>query len=178
LPRQIVIYVGEAPLRMKNRIEGPGLSYCFHMVNIRDLDGERLLTRENLSDNVIALLTRSGGTSGTVRRILKRIAAGRPAERDRAFSELMIVACLRKLDGEVKKEAKKMPILNDIRDSEVFGSAIREGQMDLLLGLIEKRFGAVPPRIRKRLAALEPGRLKAAGLRILDAGTIEDLFEK
>src|SRR5580704_2212494 len=43
LPRQIVIYVGDAPLRMKNRIEGAGLSYEFQMMDIRDLDGERLL---------------------------------------------------------------------------------------------------------------------------------------
>jgi hypothetical protein len=182
LPRQIVIYVGDAPLRMKNRIEGAGLSYEFQMMDIRDLDGERLLASEVLSDNVIAILTRLGGEPGAVRRILKRIAAGRPAERERAFSELLIVACLRKLDGEVKREAKKMPILNDIRDSEVFGGAYREGrvegQMELLLGLIEKRFGAVPPRVRKRLAALKPEQIKAAGLRILDAHSIEDLFGK
>ncbi len=44
-PVQIVLYVGEAPLRMKNRVEGPGVSVEYLMVDIRDMDGERLLAR-------------------------------------------------------------------------------------------------------------------------------------
>ena len=79
-----------------------------------------------------------------------------------------------------------MPILNDIMDNEIFGPAIRqglaqgraEGQIEILLDLAEKRFGSVPPRIRKRLAALKPEQLKAAALRLLDAERIEDLFAR
>src|SRR5713226_2795386 len=37
LQRQIALYVGEAPLRMKNFVEGPNISYRFDMVDIRDL---------------------------------------------------------------------------------------------------------------------------------------------
>jgi hypothetical protein len=73
-----------------------------------------------------------------------------------------------------------MPILLDIMDNEVFGPLIRqgraEGQLEMLTGMIEKKFGAVPPRVRKRLAALKPKQLKAAGLRLLDANRIEDIF--
>jgi hypothetical protein len=79
-----------------------------------------------------------------------------------------------------------MPILNDIMDSEVFGPLIRqgraegraEGQLEMMLGQMEKRFGAVPPRYRKRLAAMKPEELKAAGLRLLDVNRIEDLFAR
>ncbi len=87
-----------------------------------------------------------------------------------------------------------MPILNDIMDNEIFGPAIRqgraegraegrtegraEGQIEILLDQAEKRFGAVPPRIRKRLTALKPEQLKAAALRLLDAERIEDLFAR
>ena len=182
LNRQIALYVGEAPLRMKDRVEGPDISYRFHLVDIRDLDGERLLASASLSDNVIAILTRLGREPDTVRRILQRIAAGRPGEREQAMSELLIVACLRKLDSKIKREAKKMPILNDIMDSEVFGPLIRqgraEGQMDMLLGQLEQRFGPVPERTRKRLAALKPAQLKAAGLRVLNARKIDDVFAR
>jgi len=50
--------------------------------------------------------------------------------------------------------------------------------VELLLDQIENRFGAVPPGFRQRLAALNPAQLRAAGLRLLNASTIEDLFER
>jgi hypothetical protein len=60
LPRQVVLYVGEAPLRMRDRVEAPDVSLHFHLVDIRDLD----------------VLTRLGSQLGGVRRILERIPAG------------------------------------------------------------------------------------------------------
>ena len=58
LPRQVMLYLGQAPLRMKDRVEGPDVSVRFHLVDIRDLDGEQLLTSTHTADNVLALLTR------------------------------------------------------------------------------------------------------------------------
>jgi hypothetical protein len=180
LPKQVALYVGAEPLRMKNEVAGPGWAFRFHLVDIRDLDGELLLASANPGDNVIAILTRLGNEPGAVRRMLKRIAAGLAEEREDALAELSIVAGLRKLTAEVKREANKMPIQEDIMDDEVLGPVLRqkhaEGQMELLLGLIEKKFGVIPLRIHERIAALRPDELKAAGLRLLDAQRIEDLF--
>ena len=186
LPRQVALYVGEAPLRMKDRVEGPDVSVRFHLVDIRDLDGEQLLASANLGDNVLAILTRLGERPKAVRRILERIAAGEPEERDRALAELFILAMLRKFTGELKREVEKMPILLDIMDDEVFGPLIRkglaqgrvEGQVEMLLSQIEKRFGRVPPAVGQRIGALKPAQLKRAGLRLLDAQRIEDLFAR
>jgi hypothetical protein len=186
LPRQIVLYVGEAPLRMKDRVEGPDVSVRFHMVDIRDLDGERLLASGNLGDNVLAVLTRLSEQPKVVRRILERIAAGQPEERDQALAELLILARLRRLSSEVKRETEKMPIMEDIMDHDVIGPAIRqglrqgrvEGQVEMLLSQIEKRFGRIPPAVGQRIAALKPPQLKRAGLRLLDAQRIEDLFAR
>ncbi len=79
-----------------------------------------------------------------------------------------------------------MPIQEDIRDHDYFGPLIRqasaegrvEGQLTLLLRQIEKRFGPVPPLIREQIAALKPDQLEQAGLRLLDAPHIEDLFAR
>ncbi len=79
-----------------------------------------------------------------------------------------------------------MPILNDIMDNKVIGPAIRqglrqgrvEGQMEMLLSQIQKRFGRIPPAVAQRLAALKPAQLKRVGLRLLDAQRIEDLFAR
>jgi hypothetical protein len=186
LPRQVALYVGEAPLRMKDRVEGPDVSLRFHLVDIRDLDGERLLASANMGDNVLAVLTSIGDQLKGVRRILERIATGPAAARDEALAELFIIAGLRKIEVEARREAKKMPILNDIMDNEVMGPAIRkglrqgrvEGQIEMLLSQIEKRFGRIPPTVGQRLAALKPAQLKRIGLRLLDAQRIEDLFAR
>jgi hypothetical protein len=186
VPRQIVLYVGEEKMRMRDRIEGPDFSFRFHLVDVRELDGEALLASPNPGDNVIAVLTRLGNERETVRRILKRIADGPAAMREQAVAELMIVAGLRRRDDDVEKEARRMPILNDIMDTKVVGPLLRrgraeglaEGQAELILGLMERRFGAVPPEIRERLAGLSPKQLRNAGLRILDAKRPADVFPR
>jgi hypothetical protein len=67
-------------------------------------------------------------------------------------------------------------------DDEIFGPVIRkgraEGQMELLLSMIEKRFGPIPPAISQRVEALKPAQLKRLALRLLDAQHIEDLFAR
>ncbi len=64
LPRQIVLYVGERPMRMANSVSDRDLRFRFRLVDVRDLDGEALLASKNLSDNVIAILTEARGGTG------------------------------------------------------------------------------------------------------------------
>ena len=40
-PRQLLLYVGEPPLRMENELRGPAVSFRYEAVDIRSLDGER-----------------------------------------------------------------------------------------------------------------------------------------
>jgi hypothetical protein len=53
-----------------------------------------------------------------------------------------------------------------------------EGQVEMLLSLVEKRFGRVTPDVCRRISALKPAQLKRAGLRLLDAQRVEDLFAR
>jgi len=122
-PHQIVIYVGNAPLRMKSQLRGPELSFACRMVDIRELDAEALIESASLGENVIAVLARLGNEPGAVRRILARIAAARPAERGPALSDLMVLAGLRKLGNTIDREIEQMPILDDIMDHEVLARA-------------------------------------------------------
>jgi hypothetical protein len=79
-----------------------------------------------------------------------------------------------------------MPILLDIMDNEVLGPVLRkglrqgrvEGQVEILLSQIQKRFGRVPPAVSERISGLKPAHLKRVGLRLLDAQRIEDLFAR
>lgn len=42
-PRQILLYVGEAPLRMKSALAGGMVTFSYEQTDIRDLDGQPLL---------------------------------------------------------------------------------------------------------------------------------------
>jgi hypothetical protein len=60
-PRQVLLYVGEAPLRMESELKGPDVWFRYGLIDIRSLDGERLLESEDLGDNVIAIRVSSEG---------------------------------------------------------------------------------------------------------------------
>lgn len=176
IPRQVALYVGADPLRMSNEVAGSDWIYRFRLVDIRDVDGENLLASDNPGDNVIAILTKFGNEPDAVRRVLRRIADGPHEDRNEAVAELSILAGLRNLGGEIEREARKMPIQEDIRDHDYFGPLIRQGQVKLLLSQMERRFGDIPVQIRKRLDGLTPDQIDAVALRLLDARRIEDLF--
>jgi predicted transposase YdaD len=197
LPRQIVLYVGEKPMRKNNSLAGPDLAYRFHMLDIRDLDGNTFLASPNLSDTVVTILTRIGSEPAVLRQILRRITKAPAEEREKALAELSILAGLRRLKSEIEREAHRMPITEDIMDNELVAPWIKkgirqgreegreegivlgraEGQVKLLVGLIRKRFGRVPVAVQKRLSTLSSQALTDVGLRLLDAQSIDELFK-
>jgi predicted transposase YdaD len=179
-PYQVLLYVGDAPLRMEAALSGPSLQYFYKVVDIRELDGERLLESPSLGDNIIAILTRLPDARAAVRRIMERIA-GLPAEkRGTALKRLLILAGLRKLGPLVKEEVNKMPIVFDIREDQVLGPVYekgwQQGELAVLRRLIEKRFGSIPAWVEERLGGLPAQELEDLSVRLLDATRIEELL--
>jgi hypothetical protein len=111
-PEQLVLYVGQEPLRMNGRIREGGVAFECSVMDIRELDSEALLASGSLEDNVLAILGHLSGSGEvpTIRRILKRIAGGDPARRPGALSELTILARLRDLVPILQRETERMPI--------------------------------------------------------------------
>ena len=181
LPRQVLLYVGEAPLRMESELRGPDMWFRYRAIDIRDLDSDRLLESEEVGDNVIAILARLGDHRDTVRRIVERIAGLASAERETALGQLLILAQLRHLEEAVEQEARKMPIHLDILDNKVLGRefkrGLQEGKLTVLRRLIEKRFGAIPSWAEERLAGRSTAELEELSVRTLDAQSIEDLLK-
>jgi hypothetical protein len=73
--KKVVLYVGEAALRMKDRVESPDASVRFHLVDIRDLDGEELLLQKRFG------LIPSA--------VSQRISASKPAQLKRVGRRLL-----------------------------------------------------------------------------------------
>jgi len=187
-PEQIVLYVGNSPLRMNAGLVGPGLAYRCRFVDVREFDSEALLASESLEDNLIAVLASLGDEREVVQRILRRIARCDPGERGTALGELMILAGLRKLGTVIEREISRMPILDDIMDHEVLGRERKrgiemgraegrvEGERQVIVRQIGKRFGAVPDWARQRIDVLSEAELERVELRLLDAASLEELF--
>lgn len=101
-PEQLVLYVGDAPLRMKGQFWG----FECRILDIREFDGAGLLESERLQENVIAILLRPADKRGVLRWILQRIASANPAERSRALAGLFVLAKLRRF---CKRRRRKCP---------------------------------------------------------------------
>jgi len=204
IPRQLVLYVGRAPMKMENRIVAAGLSFEFQMVDIRSLDGEQLLESDSLDDNIISILAGQPDARRAVRRILEKIAASSPERRVEALRELTILAGLRSLGEFVKEEIRQMPILDDIMDHDLLGPLLRQGmaageiqgmekgmETGIAKGMAEgrvegeraffqklatRRFGTLPNWASERVNQLGIEELEDLGVRLLDARSLEELF--
>jgi uncharacterized protein DUF4351 len=184
-PRQVLLYVGEAPLRMDSELRGPDVSFRYRAIDIRNMDGDRLLESEEVGDNVIAILARLRDHREAVRKIVGRIAGLAAAERETALGQLLILAGLRHLEETVEQEARKMPIHIDIMDNKVLGREFKrglqegelKGELTVLRRLIEKRFGIMPRWAEERLAGRTTTELEELSERLLDAQSIEELLK-
>jgi predicted transposase YdaD len=204
IPRQLVLYVGEAAMRMDGRIASGRLSFEVRLLDIRDLDGVPLLESNSLDENIISVLAQQPDTRHAVRRILEKISGSGPEYRAKALQELTILAGLRSLGNFVKEESQRMPILTDIMDHDLLGPVMREGiakgmatgrvegmaagrvegertgrvegERAFFLKLIAKRFGPVPGWVSERIELLGNEELENLGVRFLDVRTLEELF--
>src|SRR6266699_5474591 len=126
-PLQILLYVGEAPLRMESELRGPYQWFRYRAIDIRDLDGDLLLQSDQVEDNVIAVLARLRDHKDAVRKIVEKIAGLEGAERETALGQLLILAGLRRLEETVEREIRSMPIFIDILENKVLGREYRRG---------------------------------------------------
>jgi predicted transposase YdaD len=193
-PRQVLLYVGEAPLRMDSELRGPDVSFRYRLIDLRTLDGDRLLESEEVGD---AILARLRDHREAVCRIVRRIADLPGAERETALAQLLILAGLRQLEETVEQEARKMPVFIDIMENKVLGREFKRGlqegrqegrqegleegrqagELIVLRRQIEKRFGTLPSWAEERLAGRSAAELEDLSVHVLDATSIEDLLQ-
>lgn len=205
-PRQVVLYVGDPPVRMSTELVGPGLRFHYELINVKDLDGEGLLRSSNIGDNIFAILTNLPDMRAAVRLVLARIAELQSAsERETVLRQFMILAGLRKAEELVSREAEHVPITKDFRDHKIYGPIYRdgyekgrlegeargllkgeregevrgerEGELKILLLQIERRFGRLPARVKDDLAKRSSQELEELSLRVLDAQSLDDFLK-
>jgi len=68
--------------------------FQYRVIDIHEMDGDRLLKSGAIGDNLIAILARLRDDKGAVRKILRRIAGLEASQRETALAQLLILAGL------------------------------------------------------------------------------------
>ncbi len=135
---QMVLYLGEKPLKMKNKIQKENIKFNYILKDIKDIKCEELLESEDLTDKILAVLCNVENPSKYFREILTELSKLPERERRDYLKKLLNLLSYRpKLMIEFKKEEDKMPLTIDretmekhplYKDGKLEG--IREGKLE------------------------------------------------
>ena len=179
--RQMVLHVGPERSRSSSNIEESNLQFSYTVKNIQDIDCRYMLESPLLEENLLAVLCHLGDDQKTIREILTRVARLPTKSRADALKKLGILAGLRKLETQVNEEVEKMVISVNVMENAFFRDVFVKGQQEeaakLLLRQLSRRFDTVPTWAREKIATADLTSLEEWSLRILDAKTLDDLFQ-
>jgi len=102
-PRQALVYVGQAKLRMNGHFKSPTLSFRFRMVDLRQVDGRSFLSSHEAGDQILPLLMGLKNRREVIRRIVATIATLDPRPREEALGQLPVICGLRKLETVIQE---------------------------------------------------------------------------
>src|SRR5262249_29819393 len=127
-PRQALVYVGRAKLRMSGHFRSPTMSFRFRLVDLSTLNGERFLASGEVGDQILAMLMRLKNHRGAIRRILATITTLDVRSRKDKLGQLLVLSGLRGIETEVEEEIRKVPVLNSLLDHKVLGREFKKGR--------------------------------------------------
>ncbi len=142
--KQMVLYVGEKPLNMKDRIEIENLTFNYKLKDIREISCEELFKSDSLTDKILAVLCDVRNPEKYFRGILTELYKLTERERRDYLKKLLNLLTIRsKLVEKFKLEVKKMPITFDretIENHPFFKDGLKEGlQKGLEKGKLEAK---------------------------------------
>jgi len=200
-PQQLVLYVGNGRLRMKPVLLTRGMRFHYAQLDIRQLDGRKLLESARISDNILGLLAGFEERTAAIQTVLKRIAGLKKERREEALLRLFLAADLRGLEDTVREESRKMPIIHRTSvNNKVFGPWIRKGieeglEKGLEKGLqegvgrgrkegyqravrfaLKQRFGVLPADVTRRLRTLSERQAERLLGAVLGGKRLDELF--
>ncbi len=130
VPRQVVLYMGNEPLRMANSVAFASLQFQFEIIDLGELDAEELLASPHISDVVLAILCRKPDPAIRLQRIIARIRNLEPEQRKRAARQLLILSMKRQLAKTVLKEIETMAVTFEIEDDELLRDLYEKGRKE------------------------------------------------
>ena len=119
--RQVVVYVGNDKMRMKDSVEWDCLWYKFKLIDIRDIDCEDMVRSEYISDIIIGGLCRIRDEDRYVERLLRAIRRLSEEEKEDTIKKALTLLRLRpilysKVEDRIKEESMPLTIVDVERD--------------------------------------------------------------
>ena len=140
--KQMVLYVGEKPLNMKDSIKTENLSFSYKLIDIREISCEELFKSKSLTDKILAVLCDVREPEKYFRELLTELYKLPERERRDYLKKLLNLLTIRsKLVEEFKLEVKKMPITFDRETMEkhpFFKDGKQEGKKEAVIKLHKK----------------------------------------
>ena len=174
--RQVVLYVGQAKMRMDDHVDLGETKAAYTLMDIRDMDARQLIASGRPGDLALAML--AGGGPEQVFEIAKRASELKGAERQRVVSQLVLLSGLRRLTGRLRMELKAMSVTTDITKNEFVQDVVRDRLANMLRGQLEMKFGSLPKWVDERLEAATSVQVERWSKKILTADTLEGVLGK
>jgi predicted transposase YdaD len=140
-----------------------------------------------VEENLVAFLAKITNEHETLQRVLNKIGSLDANLGADYLKQLNILAGLR---PHVKQELDIMPIRVRVEDTPFYERAKTEGRLQgklegklegeclLILRMLQKRFGELPQKIIERLQAADCEHLERWALLLLNANSLDEIFEE
>ena len=174
--RQVVLYVGQAKMRMADHVELGETKYAYTLMDIREMDARQLMASGRPGDLALAML--AGGGPEQMLEIAKRASGLRGGERQRVLSQLALLSGLRRMTGRLRMELKTMGITTDFAKNEFVQDAIRDNSVNILRRQLETKFGRLPKWVDARLEAAPSAQVMRWLKKFATAETLEGVLGK
>lgn len=130
---QVVLYLGNAPMRMKSALDAGSAKVKFRLMDIREIAANQLMQSSRASDWALALL--AAGGEQKMSEIMRRICSLNTHARIKALTQVIVLSGLRGYAERLRMELSDMGSLNfDIRDNvilwEMYQKVLIEGKAE------------------------------------------------
>jgi len=129
-PKQLVLYVGNKKIKIKNGINTKELVYNYEVRDIREFDCSILIQSEDIADNIIALLCDIKDIDRFFKVLNQKLENFSPKKREDYLRKLFYLMKLRPnihKEYKIKTKESKMPFVIDLADDPVYQEGLEEG---------------------------------------------------
>jgi hypothetical protein len=174
--RQVVLYTGLARMRMPDGVDLGETKIAYRLIDIRTLESGALIASGRPGDLALAMLANGG--LDRVAEIIRRANELRGPERERVLTQIGLLSGLRQLTGKLTMELNTMGATIDISKNEILRNWIRDGQVIIVRGQLEMKFGKLPKWADERLANGKSSDVERWSKKLITADSLERVFGK
>ena len=189
---QIVVYLGNGPVRMIHEIKKRRLDYSYEIVDMKELPADAFLDSPSDSERVLALLCHSEDPRKVIRQVLGSWRHLSHQELLENIDRLKTLSQLRGMEIIAFEELERMPFHLDITENLFFKEAYKEayklavvaveketeqrGEAKILAIQLRHRFGPLADLVQLRIESASTAQLEQWAIRATEARTLDDVF--